>query len=91
VLFLISHILALTDFGSETCFVFIQFSASPDVSLRTHPRDLRLGMVWALAARSLLGKLAAPAEGLDFQRAAKQCKLSKVGRTFEKLVRFGDL
>jgi hypothetical protein len=90
-LLLISHILVLTDFGSETCLVFIQFSASPDVSLRTHPRDLRLGMLWALAARSLLGKLAGPAEGLDFQRAAKQCELSKVGGTFEKLVRVGDL
>ena len=44
-----------------------------------------------MAARSLLGKLAAPAQSLDFQRAAKQCKLSKVGRTFEKFVRIGDL
>ena len=44
-----------------------------------------------MAARSLFGKLAAPAESLDFQRAAKQCKLSKVWGTFEKLVCFGYL
>jgi hypothetical protein len=48
-------------------------------------------VVWACDPRSLFGKLAAPAESLDFQRAAKQCKLSKVGRTFEKPVRFGYL
>jgi hypothetical protein len=90
-LLLISHIFVLTDFGSETCLVFIQLSASPDVSLRTYPRVLRPGVVRALAARSLLSKLAAPAESLDFQRAAKQCKLSKVGGAFEKLVRIGYL
>jgi hypothetical protein len=44
-----------------------------------------------LTAGSLFSQLAAPAESLDFQRAAKQCKLSKVGSTFEKLVRFGYL
>jgi hypothetical protein len=44
-----------------------------------------------LATLSLSGKLAAPAESVDFQRAAKQCKLSKVVCTFEKLVRFGYL
>ena len=44
----------------------------------------------ALAVRSFFGKLATPAESLDFQRAAKQCKLSEAGRTFDKLVRFGN-
>jgi hypothetical protein len=90
-LLLISHILVLTDFGSETFLVFIHYFASPDIPFRTHPGILRFGAVWARAARSLFGKLAAHAESLDFQGAAKQCKLSKVRRTFEKLVRFGYL
>ena len=37
---------------------------------------------------SLLGKLAPPAESIDFQRTAQQCELSQVGSTLEKLVHF---
>jgi hypothetical protein len=40
---------------------------------------------------SLLGKLAPPAESIDFQRTAQQCELSQAGCTFEKLVHFGYL
>jgi len=43
-------------------------------------------MVWALGVRSLLGKLAPPAESLDFQRTAQQCELSETWSTFEELV-----
>jgi hypothetical protein len=44
-----------------------------------------------LGRHSLLGKLAALAEGLDFHRTAKQCELSQAGSTFEKLFYFGYL
>ena len=45
----------------------------------------------ALGLRSLLRKLASPAESLDFQRTAQQCELSQVGSAFEELVHFGYL
>jgi hypothetical protein len=48
-------------------------------------------MAWTLHTHSVLGKLAAPAESIDFQRTAQQCELSKAGRTFQKLVHFGHL
>ena len=38
---------------------------------------------------SLLGKLASPAESINFYRTAQQCELSEAGFTFEKLVHFG--
>jgi hypothetical protein len=38
---------------------------------------------------SLLGKLAPPAESINFYRAAQQSELSEAGSTFEKLVHFG--
>jgi hypothetical protein len=41
--------------------------------------------------RSVAGKLAPPAESIDFQRTAEQCELSQAGCTFEKLVHFGYL
>jgi hypothetical protein len=44
-----------------------------------------------LGAHLLLGKLAPPAESIDFQRAVQQCELSQGRCTFEKLVNFGYL
>ena len=44
-----------------------------------------------MGVHSLLGKLAPPAESIDFQRTAQQCELSQAGCTFEKLVHFGYL
>jgi hypothetical protein len=41
--------------------------------------------------RSLLGKLASPAERLDLYRTAQQCELSQAGSTLKKLVHFGYL
>ena len=40
---------------------------------------------------SLLGKLAPPAESINFYRTAQQCELSEAGSTLEKLVHFGYL
>jgi len=40
---------------------------------------------------SLLGKLAPPAEGLNFQRTAQQSELSQAGSTLEQLVHSGYL
>jgi hypothetical protein len=40
---------------------------------------------------SLLGKLAPPAESINFYRTAQQCELSEAGPTLEKLVHFGYL
>jgi len=44
-----------------------------------------------LGVHSLLGKLAPPAESIDFQRTSQQRELSQAGCTFEKLVHFGYL
>jgi hypothetical protein len=44
-----------------------------------------------LGAPSLLGKLAPPAESIDFHRTAQQCEPSQDGCAFEKLVHFGYL
>jgi hypothetical protein len=44
-----------------------------------------------LAVHSLLGKLASPAERIDFQRAAQHCELPQAGGAFEKLVHIGYL
>ena len=38
--------------------------------------------------RSLLGKLAPPANSINFQRTAQQFELSQAGSTLQKLVRF---
>jgi hypothetical protein len=46
-------------------------------------------VVGAGGVHSLLGKLAPPAESINFYRAAQQCELSEAGSTFEKLVHFG--
>jgi hypothetical protein len=51
----------------------------------------QIGVVWALGVHSLLGKLARPAESLNFYRTAQQCELSQAGSTLEKLVHFGYL
>jgi len=40
---------------------------------------------------SLLGNLAPPAEGLNFQRTAQQSELSQAGSTLKKLVHSGYL
>jgi hypothetical protein len=40
---------------------------------------------------SLLGKLAPPAESINFYRTAQQCELSEAGSTLEKLVHLGYL
>jgi hypothetical protein len=48
-------------------------------------------VVWTLRVHSLLGKLALPAQSLDFQRTAQQRKLSQAGCPFEQLVHFGNL
>jgi hypothetical protein len=42
-------------------------------------------------AGSLLGKLAPPAERIDFQRTPQQRELSQAGYALEKLVHFGYL
>jgi hypothetical protein len=47
--------------------------------------------VWTLAVHPLSGKLAAPAESVDFQRTAQQRELSQAGGTFEELVHLGHL
>jgi hypothetical protein len=39
----------------------------------------------------LLGKLAPPAQSINFYRAAEQCERSQARLTFEKLVDAGDL
>jgi hypothetical protein len=44
-----------------------------------------------LGVHSVAGKLAPPAECVDFQRTAEQCELSEAGYTFEKLVHLGYL
>jgi hypothetical protein len=41
-----------------------------------------------LALPSLLGKLAPPAESIDFQRTAQQCELSQGGSALQKLIHF---
>ena len=40
--------------------------------------------------QSLIGKLASPAQRVDFQRASQQCELSEAGRTFEQPVHLGN-
>ena len=50
-----------------------------------------MGIVRALSMHSFLGKLAPPAESINFQRTAQQCELSQAGSTLEKLVHFGYL
>ena len=47
--------------------------------------------MWALGLHSLLGKLAPPAERINFQRTAQQCELSQAGPTLQKLVHLGYL
>jgi hypothetical protein len=54
-------------------------------------RGSQIVVVWALDVHSLLGKLAPPAESLNFQRTAQQCELSQTCSTLEKLVHFGHL
>ena len=44
-----------------------------------------------MGVHSLLGKLAPPAESINFYRTAQQCELSEAGSTLEKLVYFGYL
>ncbi len=50
-------------------------------------------MLWweRWGVHSLLGKLAPPAESINFYRTAQQCELSEAGSTLEKLVHFGYL
>ena len=48
-------------------------------------------MLWVFGVHSLFGKLASPAESINFYRAAEQCELSQAGSAFEKLVHFGHL
>ena len=48
-------------------------------------------MLWVLGVHSLFGKLASPAESINFYRAAQQCELSQAGFTLEKLIHFGYL
>jgi hypothetical protein len=57
--------------------------------LRGVVQGSQIGVVWALGVHSLLGKLASPAESINFYRAAEQCELSQAGFTLEKLVHFG--
>jgi hypothetical protein len=52
---------------------------------------LRIGVLWVLGVHSLFGKLASPAESINFYRAAEQCELPQAGFTLEKLVHFGYL
>jgi hypothetical protein len=47
-----------------------------------------LTFLLASGVRSPLGKSAAPAESLDFQRTAQQCELPQAECTFEKLIHF---
>jgi len=47
--------------------------------------------LWVFGVHSLFGKLASPAESINFYRAAEQCELSQAGFTLEKLVHFGYL
>jgi hypothetical protein len=51
----------------------------------------QIGAVWALGVRSLQGKLAPPAECINFQRTAKQRELPQAGSTLEKFVHLGYL
>jgi len=48
-------------------------------------------VLWVFGVHSFLGKLAPPAESINFYRAAQQCELSQAGSTLEKLVHFGYL
>jgi hypothetical protein len=48
-------------------------------------------VLWVLGVHSLFGKLAPPAESINFYRAAEQCELSQAGFTLEELVDFGYL
>ena len=50
-------------------------------------------MLWRerWGVHSLLGKLAPPAESINFYRTAQQCELSEAGSTLEQLVHFGHL
>jgi len=47
--------------------------------------------LWVFGVHSLFGKLASPAESINFYRTAQQCELSQAGFTLEKLVHFGYL
>jgi hypothetical protein len=51
----------------------------------------KMGVMGTLGLHPFLGKLAAAAKRIDFQRTAQQCELSQAGRAFEKLVHFGYL
>jgi hypothetical protein len=48
-------------------------------------------VLWVFGVHSLFGKLASPAESINFYRAAQECELSEAGSTLEKLVHFGYL
>jgi hypothetical protein len=48
-------------------------------------------VLWTLGMHSLLGKLAPPAESLNFYRTAQQGELSQARSTLEKLFHFGYL
>jgi hypothetical protein len=48
-------------------------------------------VLWVFGVHSFLGKLAPPAESINFYRTAQQCELSEAGSTLEKLVHFGYL
>jgi hypothetical protein len=78
------------DFRSETCLVYFLFLLALTLLLGLI-EGLKTGAAWTLDAHSLLGKLASPAERIDFQRTTQQCELSQAGCTFEKLVHFGRL
>jgi hypothetical protein len=83
-------ILVLLDFHSETYLVCFLFLLALSLLLGLI-QGSQIGVVWTSGMHSLLGKLAPPAESIDFERTAQQCELSQAGCTFEKLVHLGYL
>ena len=71
--------------NQKNCFELLKRTAT------NYEPILKIGVLWALCVLSLLGKLAPPAESLNFYRTAQQGELSQAGSTLEELVHFGYL